>query len=229
MIGVLDADFFSLLYNPDAEPPFAPGTDEPVTQVPERMALFLEDIAKAHGRLVIPAPAMAEVLVIAGNGGDDLISFIDGNSFIRVEPFDAKAAVEAAAMTRRALHDGGFKGGSTKSRACVKVDRQVVAIAKSIGAVKVFSNDKDVAAIAAACGLEVVHVADLRVPEKPPLLAIAESADAEPTTAETEMPPAGELRADEAGPGSAESQARAFSGEESDASPEAPPATASST
>jgi hypothetical protein len=48
----------------------------------------------------------------------------------------------------------------------VKFDRQIVAIAKVVGATVIYSDDKDVATLAKKQGIETIGVADLPLPKE---------------------------------------------------------------
>jgi hypothetical protein len=85
-------------------------------------------------------------------------------SVFRIEPFDTKAAIEVAAMTRAALDSGKKRGQSSASWAKVKFDRQIVAIAKVAGATTIYSDDKDLVPLAKAAKIEVIGIADLPLP-----------------------------------------------------------------
>ena len=86
--------------------------------------------------------------MIADESGSDYLVEIDKKSTFSIEPFDARAAVEAAASTRKALAKGNKKSGSTRTWQAVKTDRQIVAIAKTRGVTRIYSNDTDIANIA---------------------------------------------------------------------------------
>jgi len=92
---------------------------------------------------------------------------LDRQAVFAIEPFDAKAAVEAAASTRSALARGNKKSGATGRWQCVKTDRQIVAIAKTLGVSRIYSNDADMRKIAADTKIEVVHVRQLALPPNP--------------------------------------------------------------
>ena len=76
-----------------------------------------------------------------------------------------RAAIEVAAMTRNAIDSGkGKKGGSAATWAKIKYDRQIVAIAKVSNADTIYSDDGDIAGIAAATNIKVIGLADLPLP-----------------------------------------------------------------
>lgn len=107
----------------------------------------------------------------------------------RIEAFDARAAIEVAAMTRDTLNRGRKRGQSTATWAKVKYDRQIVAIAKVCGATTIYSDDRDVRALAKTVKIEVVGLADLPLPpEKAQMEMALEPAEhtAAPTVGEND-------------------------------------------
>jgi hypothetical protein len=72
------------------------------------------------------------LLVVADAAGPDYVTELDSQAVFSIEPFEARAAIEAAAMTRAAIAKGDKKSGATGPWQCVKTDRQIVAIAKTL-------------------------------------------------------------------------------------------------
>jgi len=129
-------------------------------------------------------------LVLSGADGSDYFTTLTTSSVFQIAPFDTKAAVEAADAQSMAIASGDKKSGLSGTWQCVKVDRQIVAIAKTIGADRVYSDDGDVVSLAKAERISVVSVADLPLP--PPtagLLPLDEDQTAPP---EVEGPTTGE-------------------------------------
>lgn len=64
-------------------------------------------------RVIVPAPALAELPVVPGADAWDLLELevIDKQAVFQIEPFRAADAVEAAASTREALDWGDKKSG----------------------------------------------------------------------------------------------------------------------
>ena len=80
-----------------------------------------------------------------------------------IEVFDVKAAVEVALLTDSDLLSGN-KLSETETKAKVKYDRQIVAIAKVNGAETIYSDDKKLATLAKRNGIKTVKVAELPLP-----------------------------------------------------------------
>jgi hypothetical protein len=66
---VFDAATLLLLLRPDAGRPLDPATGTPVERVEERMAYLVQRLEKARSKILIPTPALSEVLVRAGAAG----------------------------------------------------------------------------------------------------------------------------------------------------------------
>jgi len=176
-----DTDVLSLLLDPDIPPPNDPTTGKPVTNVKARLDFLVSELQRTKSKIVIPAPVLGEFLVLTDKAGPDYLTKIDKTAVFKVEPFDAKAAAEAAAFTRQALHEGGHKkDGATGDWKCIKTDRQIAAICKSVGVTKLYSNDHDMQIIGVKAGLEVIAVYQLEVPPaEAPLLAMIQKAEDE--------------------------------------------------
>ena len=162
MVVAFDTDILCLLLYPSIPPPVDPHTGKPVTHAQARLELLLSELEAKGSRIVLPAPALSEFLVVAGDDSLAYVAAIDKQAVFRIEPFDTIAAIEAAASTRTALARGDKKAGATGPWQCVKADRQIVAVAKVHGVTSIYSNDADMRKIAA--GIDVISVWELPVP-----------------------------------------------------------------
>lgn len=164
MILAVDSSALILLVNPTANPPEDPETKKPVTHARERVELFLAGL-RLGDTLIIPTPVLAEVLVGAENGGPGLLEAISGMARVKVRPFGERAAVETAMMTREAVATGDKRGGSNSPWQKVKVDRQVVAVARAEGATRIYADDHNLVEFARRLGMDVFSTWDLPVPD----------------------------------------------------------------
>jgi hypothetical protein len=160
---VIDATTLTLLVNPGASLPDDPTTGKPPERARERLDFLIETLDTERVKLVIPTPALSEVLVMAGDDGPAFLDEIAGTSVFKVEPFDQKAAIEAAAINLD-LAKAKKKSSSSDSKVKTKFDVQIVAIAKAIEADIIYSEDSDIAKLVADTGIKVVRVADLPLP-----------------------------------------------------------------
>ena len=130
-----------------------------------RLSHLLMTLEKDKSTIIIPAPALSEVLIGAGEAAPRYLSIINASSRFKVAPFAERAAVEAASAHREAIKTGDKKEGSS-SWDKVKYDRQVVSIAIVEGASIIYSNDKDIRRLVSGTSIEVFRLEDL--PEPPP-------------------------------------------------------------
>ena len=133
-----------------------------------RIDHLVATIQKTGERIVVPTPALSELLVKAGDAGPKYLEIIARSKYFRVAEFGVRAAVEAAALEREARSNGPKRGAPPEATWYkVKFDRQIVAISKSVGANTIYTNDGQLAKHAKAAGLEAVKLDEL--PEPPAL------------------------------------------------------------
>jgi len=134
-----------------------------------RVDHLVETLDKNRDRIIVPTPALSELLVGAKDAAPTYLDTINRSRFFRIEPFGERAAVEAAAMTRDAIIRGDkLSPAKDASWAKVKFDRQIVAIARVAGAQTIYSQDEDVARHAKEVGIKVLRVEDLPDPPNQP-------------------------------------------------------------
>ena len=135
-----------------------------VDRVPERLDHLVESLAAARATIIIPAPALSEFLVLAGSDAPLYLADLTNSPVFVVEPFDLRAAVEAAESQLRAMGARDKKAGATGSWQKVKVDRQIVAIAKVHAVDELYTEDEDVRQLAEFDGITVKGVQELPLP-----------------------------------------------------------------
>lgn len=109
--------------------------------------------------MIIPTPALAEVLTRGGVAGPDWLRLLNQSRHIRIVAFDQRAAVECAALAAKRLSSSG--GASPRWKA--KFDEQIVAIAAVEGATTIYSDDGDIARLTAE-SVQVIGIAALPLP-----------------------------------------------------------------
>lgn len=144
-----------------------------------RIDHFIGRMEKAKSLVIIPMPALAEFLVKADTAGIDAMNRLERKAYILAAPFDRAAAFECAQIDRAALGAGavtgnGANGGEPSKGAKkdgvdapwqkIKIDRQVVAIAKARGASWVISADDGVRNNALRVGMLAFTIDDLELP-----------------------------------------------------------------
>jgi hypothetical protein len=163
---VFDATTLLVLFAPDASVPMD-SNRVPITYPKERVDGLLADLVKAKTKILIPTPALSEILVRAGTiAGAAYLTKIRKSAHFVIEPFDERAAVELSLMVKQAIDNGDKKAGSDESWTKVKFDRQIVAIAKVNGASAIYTDDRGLKNFAASYGLKAIGLGELPIPEK---------------------------------------------------------------
>lgn len=164
---VMDSTTLILLFHPSARAPSDPATGKPVEKCQERIEFLIETLSKARIRVIVPTPVLSEILVKAGTDKARILNELTNSTAFKIQPFDAMAAVEVAELTDSDLQSGKPLS-ATHTRAKIKYDRQIVAIAKVIGAQTIYTDDAALARRAAANGLTAISVSDLQLRPLPP-------------------------------------------------------------
>lgn len=170
MIVVFDASMLVYVVTPNAAAPIDQKTNQSVTQCAERIEYLLNNLQQARGRVVIPAPALAEVLVKASDAAADYLAQITRSRHFSIRPFDTLAAVEHADVQRQRRNSGTVPKSQTRPKA--KFDDQIFAIARVAGAETVYSDDPDIKALCRHFGMACVGIADLPLPPEDPQMRL---------------------------------------------------------
>ena len=170
---VIDATTLLLMLRPGTPVPGGPNGLPPVDRAKERIEYLVQRLDKAKTKIIIPAPALSEVLIRAGaDGSVQIIERLQRYAVFSIEPFDTRASIEVAAMSREALAKGNKRGQSEATWAKVKYDRQIVAIAKVHGATAIHSDDGDIDTLCKRAKITMVRLAELPLPPQTAQLAM---------------------------------------------------------
>ena len=160
----IDNTFLALMLNPMARAPQDPSTKRPVDRVGDRSEKLLEDLDSDSERIILPTPVLSEFLIFVGPDGQAYLERLSGMKNILIKHFDAVAAIELAALEIEDRQKIGKRGGSASPWAKLRFDRQIVAISKTSGATRIYSDDEDVMKFAARIGIQVVPTWELPLP-----------------------------------------------------------------
>lgn len=130
-----------------------------------RIDHFMDGAEKAKSKIVFPMPAIAEFLVGADLAGVEFLNRLDRKTFLVMADFNRAAAFELAQIDRAALNTGDKKDETIAPWQKIKVDRQIVAIGKSLGAALVISGDGSVRNNALRIGMQGMTIQELELPE----------------------------------------------------------------
>lgn len=134
-------------------------------EIDGRLDFLFRTLDKARTKIIVPTPALCEVLIGAGDSAPQYLEIINRSGRFKVVSFGTRAAVEAAAAHREALRARDKKEGA-ESWLKVKFDRKIVAITKVESATKIYSNDDDIVRFAARDRIMVTTLAMLPDPPK---------------------------------------------------------------
>lgn len=161
---VIDATTLLLFLSEITPAPIDPQTKKEVTFAKERVDFLIKTLSDSKTKIIVPAPALSEVLVYAGKEMGNYLNIINKSGVFRVSPFEGRAAVNVALMCRIAINEGDKRGGLTAPWAKVKYDRQIVAIAQAENATAIYSDDGDIHSIAGSVGIPVIRLSECPLP-----------------------------------------------------------------
>ena len=101
---------------------------------------------------------------MAGNEAPEYLNRLGEKKNLLVKPFDEKAAIELAAIELEDRKGVSKRGPSNSPWTKVRFDRQIIAIAKTNGAKRIYSDDEDLVKYATRAGIEVVRTWELPLP-----------------------------------------------------------------
>ena len=130
----------------------------------DRIEKLQEDLDSDSERMILPTPVLSEFLILVGNDGQTYLEKLSGMKNILIKPFDEVSAIELAALEIEDRQKVGKRLGSASPWAKLRFDRQIVAIAKTNKAKRIYSDDEDVMKFAARIGMQVVPSWELPLP-----------------------------------------------------------------
>lgn len=163
-MAVFDATALVHLLEPGAPSAKNPATGQPVPNASARIKHLVNTLEERREKVVIPTPALSEVLVHANEAAEDYLKVLHKSARFRIAPFDERAAIEHAAMTREAIGRGDLRAGSDATRAALKFDRQIIAIARVEGESVIYSDDVNLGKFGSGLGLQVIPTYELPSP-----------------------------------------------------------------
>lgn len=158
-----DNTILSVLLFPDAEIQEGPDAIT-VIHARDRVIALIQEIADSGEQVLVPAPALAEVLATPGCDIEAVLGELRKSAHIRIGDFDQRAAVELAIRLRAAAAAGDIREGRKTTKAAMKFDRQIVAIALTNGARILYSDDEGVRRFGEGSGLKVKRTSELPIP-----------------------------------------------------------------
>ena len=177
-MAVFDSNILLHLLDPQLEAPIDTQTGSPVAEAPSRVEALVESLQARQEVIIVPAPVLSEVLVHANDAAPFYLEILSNTSRFRIVPFEERAAIELAEMTRQAHDKGDLRAGTDATRAQFKFDRQILAIARVERENLIYTDDRKLRTFARAAGFQVKRLQDLPLPNGQTALPIA---DGDPT------------------------------------------------
>ena len=159
----IDTTMLTLMVDPDADLAPDPTTGKKPERARERLDHLIETLDSEGVKLLVPTPALSEVLVKAGNGGPALIEELNTQAVFKIADFDQRAAIESAQINLK-LKQSGKQSSSSGSKVKTKFDVQIIAIAKVNDCNIVYSQDSDLKVLGDIANIKVLRVEDLPTP-----------------------------------------------------------------
>ena len=136
-----------------------PISGQVIDRLHDRASALVEAIDLAGDIVIIPAPVLAEYLIgIDRKALQAHLDIINSVNCIEVVSFDQVAAIECALL----IDDAELKMlDPLATKAKLRVDRQILAIAKAAGAKQLWTHDKGLYNKAKALNLDVRSLGDI--------------------------------------------------------------------
>lgn len=168
---VFDTSVLTLAFDPSARAPIDPATGVVISDAQARIDYLLRILGSSKVRVLIPTPVLSEYLVRGGEDKDKRLDEITTSKVFVVAPFDTRAAVECAEIEaggprrNRALTED-------ETKAKVKFDRQIIAVALIRRATTIYTGDAKLAATARLNGVHAVMTWELELPPVDPQMEL---------------------------------------------------------
>ena len=151
---LLDSTVFSIYLDPTVR--------SSVSRAGARVTKIIDDVSARKEIIVIPTLVLSEVLAVSEpNAINEILKRLDQVACFRFADFDRRAAVENAMIEKESKRQRKKAASLLGSRQKVKVDRMIVAIAKTEGVDLIYSDDGDVQTLGSMFGVEVKKLSDV--------------------------------------------------------------------
>lgn len=168
---VFDTSFLSLAFDSEFSPPIDPATGETMVDCKGKIEHLISSLAASKSRILIPTPVLAEFMIRGGPDKEKRLSIITNSKVFVVAPFDLRSAVECSLIEDEDTATKRLQDENV-SKAKIKFDRQILAIALTRSASTIFTGDKKLAYRAQQCGLSATLTWQLDSPPTKPQLTL---------------------------------------------------------
>ncbi len=165
MIDLFDTGFLLVLFDPKARVPHDKSTGKPVVdRAQDRIAHLVQVMSERRGKIIIPAPALAEFMFLAADRRNEYLTIMRRKAVFEIAGFNDPEAVELVEYSLRISPHAKLKARTPETWAKLNYDRQIIAIALTNRVDAVYSMDDSVHALAKQVGLTPVGLQDLPLP-----------------------------------------------------------------
>jgi hypothetical protein len=163
----IDANILIYLIDPAASASTDPATAQPVSRCRDRIECLILDLTKRGTKLLLPTPAVTEVLVKTGTSASRYLEEMRKMSVFRIADFDQRAALKCATIMGQHW-DGKLRALSKEvGKHRIKFDLQIVAVSKVHRSAEILSDDPGVKKLADLLNVPCRGIADLPLPPDP--------------------------------------------------------------
>ena len=129
---VFDTSFLAIAFDEHASVPADPTTGAPLVKCRERIDLLIKNLGINKTRILIPTPVIAEFMVYGGRDKNKRLELITNSKSFSIASFDIRAAIECALIEEQDYRSKRNEP-SDETKAKVKFDRQIIAVAVARG------------------------------------------------------------------------------------------------
>jgi predicted nucleic acid-binding protein len=173
---IFDASYLVIYLHPNPKPA-KDRNNKPVSQFRERVNYLIASLNMPGKIIGVPTPALAEVLVRAGNSRPEYIRVLTDTYRFELLPFSVRAAIEASELIEKIKAEN--RGQPVATWAKIKFDIQIAAIGKAETATQIYSDDEDIERLGKRLKIPVIRICDLPLPPPPDEYEIAQGDESE--------------------------------------------------
>jgi len=164
LINLFDTGFLHVLFDPKARVPRDRTTGlHVIDRAQERIDHLVQTMSNRRDKIVIPAPALAEFLLLASDRRNEYLAILRRKAVFEIAGFDDPEAVELVEYSLR-LSSKKLKARSPDTWAKLNYDRQMIAIAITRRVEAIYSMDSGIHSLAKRLGITSLDLIDLPVP-----------------------------------------------------------------
>jgi hypothetical protein len=135
-----------------------------IEQAQARIDFLVQTITERKDKIVLPAPALTEFMLLAADRYRDYLTIIKRKAVFEIAGFDDPEAIELVEHWTKFGDGKKLKARTAETWAKLKYDRQIAAIAVTRRVEIIYSTDSDLAKYAEQLKIKYYGLADLPAP-----------------------------------------------------------------